>query len=321
MGSSESGMPFDDIRALVKKLPSADTQSEERTRLTIAERLGEEPGLLGQLCEWLSAWSGRSPGVHKPLMTLFAGTHGVDGGNDVRQAWLLNEIANVSSGGAAVNRLCEQFSLGLKILDLALQIPVGDITEQDALDEHACAGTIAFGMEAIAGGTDLLCLGAIEREPGVSSMSLLSLLGRIEPSKFFEVADGAERLPLIAHAINRHAVSTPDPLEMLRKLGGRETAAIVGAILAARTQRIPVLVSGPTALAAVAVLWRLEPVSIDHCYIAHLPRNDALRRLIGAMSLKPVLETPVNGKPEIQLAIAAGMVEAAAKSFGLQELE
>ena len=66
-----------------------------------------------------------------------------------------------AAGGAAINQICLANDLGLKVFDLALHLPTGDITREAALDEHGCAATMAFGMEAIAGGADLLCLGDI----------------------------------------------------------------------------------------------------------------------------------------------------------------
>ena len=50
-----------------------------------------------------------------------------------------------------------------------------------------------------------------------------------------------------------------DPLEILRRLGGREIAALAGALLAARELRVPVLLDGFVAGAAAAVLQALEP--------------------------------------------------------------
>src|SRR5262249_11988855 len=56
-------------------------------------------------------------------------------------------------------QICLAYDLGLKVYDLALDHPTGDITREPALDERSCAATIPFGMEAIAGGVDLLCIG------------------------------------------------------------------------------------------------------------------------------------------------------------------
>jgi hypothetical protein len=61
-------------------------------------------------------------------------------------------VANFARGGAAINQICLAYDLGLKVLDLALEVPTGDITTGPAMDETDCARTIAFGMEAVAGG-------------------------------------------------------------------------------------------------------------------------------------------------------------------------
>ncbi|RUZ16527.1 nicotinate-nucleotide--dimethylbenzimidazole phosphoribosyltransferase, partial [Mesorhizobium sp. M7A.F.Ca.CA.001.04.1.1] len=90
-----------------------------------------------------------------------AGNHGVTrhGISPRPVAATANAVELCAAGGAAINQICIAYDLGLKVFDLALHIPTADITEEAALDERGCAATMAFGMEAIAGGTDLLCLG------------------------------------------------------------------------------------------------------------------------------------------------------------------
>ena len=81
-------------------------------------------------------------------------------------------VANFQSGGAAVNQICKTFDIGLKVFELALEIPTRDITVAAALDEDECAATIAYGMEAIAGGCDLLCIG----EMGIGNTTIAAAL-------------------------------------------------------------------------------------------------------------------------------------------------
>ena len=70
-------------------------------------------------------------------------------------------VAASAAGGAAINQVCKTFDLGLRVFELALDHPIGDIAREPALDEKACAATMAFGMEALAARPDLLCLGEI----------------------------------------------------------------------------------------------------------------------------------------------------------------
>ena len=163
-------------------------------------------------------WSGRTPLVNRPVLTLFAGTHSVDPSRD---AALLQEVEAISSGASPVNRICHQNDLGLKVLDLALQIPVADITREAALDEKACAGTIAFGMEAIAGGTDLLCVAAIENDLNVSSLAMLSVLWELDIKTTVSETEDAELVEKAGRSVVGLDGRNLDGLEVLRRLGGR----------------------------------------------------------------------------------------------------
>ena len=67
------------------------------------------------------------------------------------------------------------------------------------------------------------------------------------------------KVAAVEAALARHREHLKDPLEMLRRLGGREVAAIAGAILAARLQRIPVILDGYVTTAAAADPARHPP--------------------------------------------------------------
>ncbi|MEM9330706.1 MAG: nicotinate-nucleotide--dimethylbenzimidazole phosphoribosyltransferase [Pseudomonadota bacterium] len=307
MKSRESGLPFDDFRALLNNLPPVEEDALNLVRSQCAERLGDRESKFGELCTWYAGWSGRSPVITRPILTLFAGTHLVDTSFD---AWLLDQISEISSGTSAINRICHQHDLGLKVLDLALQIPVNDITREAALDEKACAGTIAFGMEAIAGSVDLLCSAAIETAPTLSSLAILCVLSGVD-QKALIGGVSAEQATAITAAVAMVQSCQDNPLEVLRRLGGRETAAICGAILAARSQHIPVIVAGPTALASMAILHAVEPQSVSHCLMAQRTGSEALDLIVRDMGVQFAMDDFVTAVPAVQLALAAGLVKSA----------
>src|SRR5271157_2461495 len=156
--------PFDDIRSLLGQMPKAD----EAARAAAREREGQltkPAGSLGRLEEisaWMAGWqaSGR-PHVDNPLVAVFAGNHGVvaQGVSPFPQSVTSAMVANFTSGGAAINQICKTFDISLKVYELALEKPTGDITREAAMDEKTCAATMAYGMEALAGEPDLLVLG------------------------------------------------------------------------------------------------------------------------------------------------------------------
>ena len=311
MKQRESGLPFDDIRNLANNLPEMDGDALSHTAVQLE---GREGGF-AELCKWYSACSGRSPAIHRPSVTLFAGTHALENvlDDNTSSDALLEKVTQISEGSAYINRLCHQHDVGLKVFDLALQIPVDDISNGPALDEKSCAGTIAFGMEAIAGGADLLCVAALEVKPTLSALSILAVLGDVPADALISIRkdNGKAEADALESAIARVSGHEKDSLEVLRRLGGRETAAICGAILAARSQHIPVLIDGYTALAAALVLYKLEPCSLDHVKLAQMPADKSIVALIEKIDLDVLIPANLVEKAEEGLLLATGVLKSA----------
>ncbi len=323
MTSSASGLPFDDIRALVAAMPGPDAQAAAAARAHDAT-LTKPPGSLGRLediAEWLAAWQGRVPPmVTQPLVAVFAGNHGVAarGVSAYPAAVTKQMVENFSGGGAAINQICRVNNLGLKVFDLALDLPTGDITVEAALDERMCAGTIAYGMEAIEG-VDLLAIG----EMGIANTTVAAaiycgLFGG-EPGDWVGPGTGVDddglkrKRDAVAAALACHAGHLDDPLEVLRRLGGREIAAMSGAILAARLNRVPVIVDGYVASAAAAVLFAMDERALDHCLFGHVSAEPAHRRALERMGKAPLLDLGMRLGEGTGAALAAGIVKAAAE--------
>jgi nicotinate-nucleotide--dimethylbenzimidazole phosphoribosyltransferase len=223
-----------------------------------------------------------------------------------------------AAGGAAVNQICIAHDLGLKVFDLALDLPTADLSEEAALDERACAATMAFGMEAVAGGADLLCIGDLGvGNSTVAAVMLAALFGGsgadwIRPGG--DVDDGLteRRIAVVDRALSVHAGKLRDPLEVLRRVGGREFAAIVGAILAARIQQVPVILDGFAATAAAAVLFAMEPGVLDHCLVAHVSSRPGHREALHRMGMRPLLDLGLSHGEGTAAALAAGLAKSAA---------
>lgn len=316
---SASGLPFDDIRALSAMLPPVDVGAVAAVRARSA-RLARRPGSLGRLeeiAEWLAGWQGREmPAVTRPLTALFAGSHGVadEAVSSRPSGEAAARMAMAAAGGAAINQICAGVDCGLKVFELALSVPSGNITRQAALDERDCAATIAFGMEAVAGGTDLLCLGEI----GVGSTTIAAAIftalfgGAPEDWIVGQSAGQGAKADAVRRALELHLDAGTDPLEILRRFGGRDIAALFGAILAARLQRIPVVLDGMVTLAAAALLFRLDPGALDHCVAAQDTGEPAQRRALAALGLKPLLSLGMTLGEGVGAALSVGLIRAAA---------
>jgi nicotinate-nucleotide--dimethylbenzimidazole phosphoribosyltransferase len=118
----------------------------------------------------------------------------------------------------------------------------------------------------------------------------------------------------VGRAVALHRPHLSDPLEVLRRLGGRELAAMAGAILAARLQNVPVLLDGYVATAAAAVLHAMRADALDHCVAGHLSAEPAHRRLLARLELTPLLDLGLRLGEGSGAALAAGVVKAAAQA-------
>ncbi len=317
-----SGLPFDDIRNLLPMMPPASDICVDEVRARDRE-LTKPPGALGRLeeiVEFLAAWQGRSqPSVLRPLVAVFVANHGVAarGVSAYPQTVTRAMLENFAAGGAAINQICATFDIGLKVFELALDIPTRDITTDAAMDEAACAATFAFGMEAIAGGSDLLALG----EMGIANTTIAAAIyhglygGKasdwVGRGTGVDDAGHARKVAAVEAAVALHCDHLADPLELMRRLGGREIAAMAGAIMAARMERIPVILDGYVATAAASILHRLDPATIDHCVAGHVSAEGAHAEVLRRIGKRPLLDLGMCLGEGSGAALAVGLVKAA----------
>ncbi|MDE2383020.1 MAG: nicotinate-nucleotide--dimethylbenzimidazole phosphoribosyltransferase [Alphaproteobacteria bacterium] len=317
-----SALPFDDIRTLLNTMPGPDMEAANKARSREAV-LTKPPGALGKLeaiSEHIATWQGHyPPRADRTVVAVFAGNHGVvaQGVAAYPQAVTAQMVANFQNGGAAVNQICKAYDLGLKVFELALEQPTGDITQVPALSEKDCAATMAYGMEAIAGGCDLLCIG----EMGIGNTTIAAALacglfggtGKdwVGPGTGVDAAGLSRKADAVNRAVALHGDHLKDPLEALRRLGGRELAAMAGAVLAARMQRVPVIIDGYVATAAAAVLFRADQTALDHCLFGHCSAEPAHKRLLQAMGKTALLDLDMRLGEGSGAALAAGVVKAA----------
>jgi nicotinate-nucleotide--dimethylbenzimidazole phosphoribosyltransferase len=313
--------PLEDIRALLEKMPGPDLDALEAVRER-DRQLTKPPGSLGRLeeiVEWLAMWgSNVPPQIKRPVVAVFAGNHGVvaQGVTAYPAEVTAQMVANFRAGGAAVNQICKTYGLGLKVFELALEKPTRDITRDAAMAEQDCASTIAYGMEAIEN-CDLLCVG----EMGIGNTTIAAAIAHalyggkpedwVGPGTGVDAEGMKRKADAVRHAVELHRPHLSDPLDVLRRLGGRELAAMAGAILAARIERVPVLIDGYVATAAAAILHALRADALDHCLAAHCSAEPAHRALLTRIGKEPLLDLGMRLGEASGAALAAGMVKAA----------
>ena len=91
-------------------------------------------------------------------------------------------------------------------------------------------------------------------------------------------------------ALALHRPQINGPLSILSRLGGREIAASLGAIIAARHQKTPVIIDGYVATAAAAIAHAINPAAINHCLFAHVAADKGHASALARMGQAGLLD-------------------------------
>jgi nicotinate-nucleotide--dimethylbenzimidazole phosphoribosyltransferase len=299
MSSPSPRASLEEMRALLARLPGPDLEAGTAARTREAQ-LTKPAGALGRLedlAHWMATWQGKHPPTaNHPRTAVFVGNHGVAarGVSAYPAAVTAQMVQNFLNGGAAVNQLCRAVDADLRVYELALEEPTADFTRGPAMTEDECAMAIAYGMTAVETGVDLLALGEMGIANTTSAAALCCAIFGGEAEQWVGPGTGVQgdglqrKLAAVAEGVVRHRAESTEPFDLLRRLGGREIAAIVGAIMAARQARVPVILDGYATTAAAAVLFVADPRALDHCVVAHRSAEPGHRRLLGKIG-KPAL--------------------------------
>jgi len=314
--------PFTDIAELLTLIPDGDEKAVEAVRareVTLTKPRGSL-GRLEEMVEFLARWQGKAPPtLNNPMVAIFAGNHGVTarGVSAFPPEVTVQMVANFTNGGAAISQICALHGLNLRVFELALEMPTGDITVEPAMDDRTCAATVAYGMEAIAGRPDLLAIGEMGIGNTTVAAALYAALYGGSGADWVGRGTGVDdqglgrKAAAVDAALAHHHSELVDPLSILARLGGREIAAMLGAIIAARQQKIPVIVDGFVATSAAAIAHAVNPRAIDHCLFGHVSAETAHARALQAMRVTPLLDFGMRLGEGSGAALAAVMVKTA----------
>lgn len=289
-----------EFRAVLSNLPGPDAAASQGA----AERNGQltkPPGALGRLEDlaiWYAGWRGTArPVLEHPQVIVFAANHGIAarGVSAFPAAVTAQMVANFQAGGAAVNQLAKAFGAQMDVHALDLDRPTADFTAEAAMSEDEFVRALAVGWNAVDIGADLLVVGEMGIGNTTSAAAVAAALFGGVAQDWVGRGTGVDdaglalKAKVVAEGLARHAGVVDDPMQVLRCLGGRELAAMVGAILRARVLRIPVILDGFICTAAAAVLERAAPGALDHCVAGHVSAETAHAPMLVTLGKEPLL--------------------------------
>lgn len=246
-------------------------------------------------------------------------------------------LANFAAGGAAAAVLARLHRLPLRVIDVGVRSgapgdarhevvvvrsslagsPAGDLLHADAMTPEVYATALRIGaaeVEALGPELRVLALGEMGIGNTTAAAAVYAGLLGGEASQYAGPGTGLagealERKRLVLRgAVERARAWYPGlesmPHRVLQALGGREIAAIVGAMARAISGGVAVLVDGFIVGAAALALCRLDPRWRAGMIFAHRSAEPAHARALAAMDARPLLDL------ELRLGEASGALTA-----------
>lgn len=289
-----------DFRALLADQPSADhdvlaAAADHNMQLT------KPPGALGRLEDlalWYRSWrGGENAEITAPQVIVFAGNHGVAArGVSAFPAEVTEQmVLNFQHGGAAINQIAKANGATLDVVALELDRPTQDFTQGPAMTEDDLVAALKAGWDAVSTDADLLVVGEMGIANTTAAAALSAALLGGEAADWTGRGTGVDdaglslKTQVVAEGAALHK-GQGDGLEMLRRLGGRELAGMVGAMARARALRVPVILDGYICTAAALTLAHTHEGALDHAVAGHLSPEGGHGRMLEALDKEPLLQ-------------------------------
>jgi len=311
---------LDHFRDLLANLPGPDAQAQADAADRNAQ-LTKPPAALGRLedlAQWYAGWRGNGrPALEKPQVIIFAGNHGVaaKGVSAFPPEVTVQMVANFEHGGAAINQLSKAFGAKMDVHALELDRPTSDFTETVAMTDEDLLTALTTGWNAVDPSADLLVTGEMGIGNTTAAAALAHALFGGTAAEWVGRGTGVDdagltrKAEVVAAGVAKH--NGGDGLDTLGRLGGREIAAMAGAILRARTENIPVILDGFICCSAAACLHAMNASALDHCVAGHVSAESAHPTLLAKLGKEPLLNLGLRLGEGSGAALAIGVLKGA----------
>ena len=324
-------------------IPSPDPSAAAAARLR-QDQLTKPAGSLGRLEELsiqlAAAAANARPSVARKAVIIMAGDHGVaaEGVSAYPPAVTPQMVLNFLRGGAAINVLARQAGAHVVVVDVgvAADLPAQEglvsakvaygtrnLAAGPAMTRAEAEAAIQVGLDVIrseiARGLDLVAAGDMGIGNTTPSAAIAAAFTGLDPCEVtgrgtgLDEAGRARKAAVIERAL---ALNRPDPrdaLDVLAKVGGLEIAGLVGVILGAAAQRVPVVIDGFISGAAALVAAELDPAVKPYLIAAHQSVEIGHRAILARLGLRPLLDLDLRLGEGTGAVLAFHLVEASAR--------
>lgn len=256
-----------------------------------------------------------TPRLDRAFIAVFAADHGVaaEGVSAYPQTVTAEMVRNFASGGAAISVLADSVGASFKVVNTGTVYAIEDLPNvvdrrvaagtqnmcaTEAMDREQCLEAFAVGRDIIdeAGEIDIFLGGEMGIANSTSAAALAVAHTRLSATAMVGRGTGiseqglAKKAAVVTRAMSRHLPHMKDGVETLRRIGGLEINALVGAYIRAAQKGIVVLVDGYICTAAAISAVKVNPSIRPWLFFSHCSAEPGHKRLLAKMDAQPLLE-------------------------------
>jgi nicotinate-nucleotide--dimethylbenzimidazole phosphoribosyltransferase len=302
--------------------PSHQWSAHARAHLNV---LTKPPGSLGMLediaTQMVSIRQEHSAEPLRKAVYVFAADHGVtvEGVSAYPREVTRQMVLNFLAQGAAINVLAKLHHVEMNVIDVGVDADFDGVDgllnrkvrkgtrnmlQEAAMSDDELAQALEAGFaladKAKTKGNSLIAVG----EMGIGNTTAASAITAVLTNKLVAAVTGkgtgldaagqAQKQQIIEAVIRKHFSSanrntTPDPLEVLRCVGGLEIAAMTAFILSAARHEIAIVIDGFISTASAAIAFAIEPRVRSYLFAGHQSEEPGHQALLEYIGLKPIL--------------------------------
>jgi nicotinate-nucleotide--dimethylbenzimidazole phosphoribosyltransferase len=303
-------------------------------------------GSLGRLEEFarklVAIYENEMPDLLKKVVFTFAGDHGVaeEGVSAYPREVTRQMVFNFLRGGAGINVLARHVGTEVVVIDVGVNGDFEDVKglvskkvvsgtrnmrKGPAMTKDEAIQCISVGIElandyAKKGyrlfGTGDMGIGNTTPSSAIAAVLTCRPVSEVT-GRGTGISDDALRnkIMVIEEAISLNKPNPSDPVDVLAKVGGAEIGGIVGLVIGAAANKIPVVIDGFISTAGALIAYGLEPGTKDYLFAAHISQEIGHRAMLDRMGLRPILDLDLRLGEGTGAALAMLIIEAGLKIY------
>ena len=326
-------------------IPKID-ETARKTAVSRQNQLTKPAGSLGRLEEIAVQIAGITgnprPHFQQKGVIIMAGDHGVstEGVSAYPAEVTPQMVLNFLYGGAAVNVLAKQAGASVTIVDVGIncempkhpflqqrkvKMGTNNMTKGAAMSRAEVEQALQVGLDVVQhkidDGLNLVAIGEMGIGNTTAATAITAVFTQQPIAKITGRGTGiddqrlAHKIQIIERAIAVNQPNAEDPLDVLAKVGGLEIAGLVGVVVGAAVNRVPVVMDGFIASSAALVAAKLVPEIRPYLIAGHSSVEPGHQAILKELNLEPLLHLDLSLGEGTGAVLAFHLIEAAVRTL------